>query len=544
MASGAVTPGAISATDTRPRPVSDALAGGRWEALARGLAWGAFGVILVLAGLAPIVRTGDAHQYYAMATALADLRPPALTSDEVAAFKAWLLAQPTSSAFPNSVGMIDQPPLVVAGRQELSHFWLYPLLVAPVIALTDLIALHPGYAFLAVNAALLGLALWQVQRAYSAVVALFLLASPLIWFVNKAQVEIFTVALLAIAMAQARRGRWLEAGLAAAVAATQNVPILAAVACFWAAGLLQQQRTNWRPITRRGLALVAATLVIGALHPAYYLWRLGVPTPQRLNGGINLRLPSPEQYLAVLLDPDLGLLPWLPLFGLLALTGLVVAFSPLTLNLGRTRPSPPRIGGPGRLDSNLRLTALCALVIGAGFLFAFAQTTNVNSGGTVHISRYALWLLPLGLPFLAATAGWLRPRLTALLPAAGALAVTAYAIAFQPAQPELYLNQSPQATFVTTWLPELYRPVPEIFAERQRHQDGRLRGSAATADCHVLLLLANPAFRDIPCRLTPAEATAANRLFAAGWQAAWITRPGPLALTDGGVAGVLPPPWP
>lgn len=537
MASRVGTPGAIPTAKPRPLPAG-LLLGGRWEALARGLAWAAFGVILVLAVLAPIVRTGDAHQYYAMATALADLRPPALATNELAAYKAWLLAQPDGSEFAGAVGMIDQPPLIVAGRQELSHFWFYPLLVAPAIGLTGLLSLHPGYAFLAVNAALLGLALWQVQRAYSAIVSLVLLASPLIWFVNKAQVEIFTVALLAIAMAQARRGRWLEAGLAAAVAATQNAPILAAVVCFWAAGLLHQRRTGWRPITRRGLALVAATLVIGALHPIYYLWRLGVPTPQRLNGGINLRLPSPEHYLAVLIDPDLGLLPWLPLFGLLALIGLVLVFSPLTPNLGGTRPSSPRIWGPGGLT--LRLTAVCALVIGAWFLVVFAQTTNVNSGGTVHISRYALWLLPLGLPFLAATADWLRPRLPALLPVAGGLAVIAYAIAFQPGQPERYLSQSPQAAFITTWLPELYRPVPEVFAERQRHQDGRLRGSAATADCHVLLLLADPSRRDIPCRLSSAEAGAADRLFAAGWQAAWITRPGPLSLTDGGVSGALP----
>jgi hypothetical protein len=456
-----------------------------------------------------------------MATALADLRPPALTAEEVAAVKAWLLTQPDGSGFAGSVGMIDQPPLIVDGRQELSHFWLYPLLVAPAVWLTSLLALHPGYAFLAVNAALLGLALWQVQRAYSAVVGLLLLASPLIWFVNKAQVEIFTVALLAIAMAQARRGRWLEAGLAAAVAATQNAPILAAVACFWAAGLVRQLRAGRQPITGRGIALVLATIIIGALHPVYYLWRLGVPTPQRLNGGIHLRLPSPEHYLAVLLDPDIGLLPWLPLFGLLAAVGLVVI------------TKVP-------YDLNLRLTALSALAIGGWFLFVFAQTTNVNSGGTVHVSRYALWLLPLGLPFLAATAHWLGPRLRALLPVAGTLALVAYAIAFQPGRPEVYLSQSPQAEFVTAWLPRLYRPVPEIFFERQRHQDGGVRGSVATGDCHVLLLDAGSDWRDLPCRLSPDEASAADRLFATGWEAAWINRPGPLSLGASGVSGALP----
>ena len=61
------------------------------------------------------------------------------------------------------------------------------------------------------------------------------------------------------------------------------------------------------------------------------------------------------------------------------------------------------------------------MVIGLGFLFVFAQTTNVNSGGTVHMSRYALWLLPLSLPLLEATVSWLRPYAPALLPIAAGL---------------------------------------------------------------------------------------------------------------------------
>jgi hypothetical protein len=186
------------------------------------------------------------------------------------------------------------------------------------------------------------------------------------------------------------------------------------------------------------------------------------------------------------------------------------------------------------------LAALCGLVIGAWFLFVFAQTTNVNSGGTVHVSRYALWLLPLMSPLLAATADWLQPRLPVLLPALGGLAVLVYAAAFQPVQPERYVTQSPQAAFFTSLLPELYRPVPEIFYERQVGGDGGVRGSAATASCNVILLHAVEQAQ--PCALSPEEEAAAGNLFASGWEAAWVIRPGPLGLGEGGVTGALPPP--
>jgi hypothetical protein len=481
----------------------------------------------------------------------------------VAAYKAWLQAQPADSGFASSVRAVDQPPLIVDGRQEFSHFWLYPLLAAPVIALTAQIDLHPGYAFVAVNAVLLALALWQVQRAYSPVVSLLLLASPLIWFVNKAQVEVFTLSLLCIAMAQARRGRWLWAALAAALASTQNAPILLAVAVFWGAGLLRQLLMRRRqPVTPSGVALMLVTVAVGALHPAYYLWRLDVPTPQQLNGGINLHPPTVEKYLAVLLDLDIGLLPWVPLTGLVALAGAVLIWrrhwvggpyqpvssafqnQPDAVPWSPTPQSDDRNGSTAkhRVESvlDLRLAALCGVVIGLGFLFVFAQTTNVNSGGTVHMSRYALWLLPLGLPFLEATASWLRPYVPALLPITAGLAVIAYGIVFQPGQPEHYVTQSPQAAFITTWLPEWYRTVPEIFYERLQHADGGVRGSAATPTCRVILLQADsPA---PPCPLSAGEAAAAQELFATGWHAAWITRPGPLGLGPGHVTGALPRP--
>jgi hypothetical protein len=206
------------------------------------------------------------------------------------------------------------------------------------------------------------------------------------------------------------------------------------------------------------------------------------------------------------------LLAWAPLVGIVGLVGLV--------GLARTRGVTAALA-----DRDRRLAGGCALVCGAWFLFAFAQTTNVNSGGTVQMSRYAMWLLPLSLPFLDAAAGRLAP---ALLPFVGVVAFACYAIAFRPSLPERYVTPSPQSEALNAWLPGLYRQVPEVFYERQRGVDGGVRGSAANRGCTVILLDVDAP--DQPCPLSPSERAQADRLFAAGWRAVWITRPGRLGL--------------
>jgi hypothetical protein len=126
------------------------------------------------------------------------------------------------------------------------------------------------------------------------------------------------------------------------------------------------------------------------------------------------------------------------------------------------------------------------------------------------------------------------------LPIAATLALVGYGLFFHPARAEAYIEPSPQAELLVTWLPELYRPVPEIFYERQQAVDGGVWGSAASDNCRIILLHANDP--DVPCQLSPEETAAAERLLEQDWQAVWVVRPGPLALTGGGVTGAVAAP--
>src|SRR5918994_4637539 len=145
---------------------------------------------------------------------LPHLPPPSLSPDEESAYRAWLQTQSQESGFPDGARAIRQPALVRDGRQEFSHFWIYPLLATPATGIATIVGAHPLVAFTITNALLLGAALWATARTFGSVPALLVIASPLVWFLARAQVEIFTVALLCLAMAAAVRGRWGWAALA------------------------------------------------------------------------------------------------------------------------------------------------------------------------------------------------------------------------------------------------------------------------------------------------------------------------------------------
>jgi hypothetical protein len=489
----------------------------------------ALAVVVALSLTAIPRRTGDAQQYLAMAMQLSHARPPSLDAGTAAQYLAWLEAQPAASGFPDGARAVRQPALIRDGRQEFSHFWLYPLLTVPAMVVTDTLGAHPLVAFILTNAVLLVMALSFVARVFGLPSALLLLASPLVWFVARAQVEVFTLSLLCLAMAAAATGRWGWGALAVAVASTQNLPIAATIPLFWV-GALAHWIADWKPSgqtvrpqrmdTRRALVFGAASLVIPLLHPAYYLWRLGVVTPQQLNGGIQSGSPSWGRYLAILIDPDIGLLWWVPATSLIVFVGGLI----LVRSLLRRRVGDRGTASPAFPPSDRQLAAAClvALAMAVWFLFVFSQTSNVNSGGTVFMSRYGLWLLPLALPAVAAGTRRLDRQTPGLATMAALALFGVYLLLFRPDQPERYTDHSPQAAWLMTHLPALYRPLPEVFVERTRHIDGGPRLSAADPACRLIFLLASAP--DQPCSLTLPELSAAQAQFGRGVTGIWIRR--------------------
>jgi hypothetical protein len=497
--------------------------------IANALLWTSFALTVILSLLATPRRTGDAQQYVAMALQLSELRPPSLTPVDEERLQEWFASQPSQSGFPDGTRALRQPALVQNNRQDFSHFWLYPLLVAPVLRMASALDAHPLAAFTVVNAVLFGATIWATSRVFGTLAAMVIVASPLVWFVGRAQVEIFTISLLCLAMAAAASRRWGWAAIAAAIAATQNLPIAAAVPLFWTAAmadwlLTRKPASNINPgRARRALAYALAATGIVLPHPAYYLLRLGVITPQQLNGGIAGEWPTLERYFAPLIDADIGFLAWIPVAAILAVIGGIVA-------LRSTR------NWDGAAFCSL-LPILCGTILAAWFLFVFAQTTNVNSGGTVFISRYALWLLPLTLPALSIPTRSLQAHWPVVALAVGIGIFAIYLGYFHPDQPERYVEHSPQAMWLMAQFPTDFHQLPEIFVERSDHVDGGPRLSAASPNCQIIFLRKQEP--DLPCALTSVERSAAANLFAAAAGAVWIRRDGD-GLSAVGPAVLLP----
>jgi hypothetical protein len=369
---------------------------------------------------------GDGLEYLAMSLNLARGSPPALTGEEL---------RLAAATFGDPEELIRVPELVGAdGRQDFPHFWFYPLLGAPFVRAAAALGVSPIFGFSALNLLLLCCAAWVLAGRLSPAAVLLVAGSPLVWWIDKAHTEVFTVSLLSIAAVLLETAPpWALPFLAAAAA--QNPPVLAllALALAYVARIAAPRDPRLR-------VAVPLALGLGALHPLYYWWRIDRLSP--LLGGTTPHLPSAKELLAVLADPNLGILPHFPVLALLF--GLGVRW--LVRSAGWRRPG-----------SWLLLAAVASL------LFAFAQTSNLNHGATPGPSRYGLWLIPFAVPVLIALEDPLRRAGFAMLAVASFVGSLA---GFHPRLPESYLEPGALARWLWTKAPGLDNPLPEVFAER------------------------------------------------------------------------------
>jgi hypothetical protein len=401
---------------------------------------GAAALISALLWMSTPRVVGDGGEFLTVATRLAHFESPAMTRAEV-----------DSAAVPIQVVPARD------GRFETVHFWTYSLLAVPALWLTNAVGMQPTWAFTFLNCALLAGAALVILESRSAPSAgiMFLVISPILWWVDKVHSEVFTYSLLLSALALLAARPWLGAVLAA-IASTQNPPIAAVIPLVWILFPEARSRKWW---------LIVA-IAIALIHPMYYMWRIGYWTPL-LDG--DLRIPTAVRLAAIPFDLNIGLLPNAPFFVLTVVVGAVAS-----LRQGVV---------PRREWLLVTLTAIW-------FLFAFAQKVNLNHGGTPSMSRYGFWLMPLAVPFLfgstkplgASAYRWSAPLMVCML------ASCVWSIAwFRPSLPEHWLEPTRVAMFQWTHYPGLLNPVPEIFAERLRHQDA-VNTLASTPGCEKILL--------------------------------------------------------
>jgi hypothetical protein len=351
-----------------------------------------------------------------------------------------------------------------------AHFWFYPALAVPFLPLVQVMSLDPFAAFVPVNVLLIGAAFWIASAVLAPTALLLLFASPIVWWTDKAHSEVFTFSLLTIALVAMRPsegGRRLHPGwavLCLAAAGAQNPPFLV-LAPVAAALLVAMKVVSARE--RRFLRFCAVSLVLSILHPAYSYWRQGRATG--LSVATHGQIPNIDEVLAVVRDSNIGLIANAPFLAVSVV--LVIALCAIRSRRGLIAPD-----------------VLCALAAAGLFLVSFSLTNNYNHGATPSMSRYALWLIPLAVPFLRQVREIAPPAAISWPLSALAIGSCLWSLAmFHPER-----SESRPVTWLANWLwtnhPSLDRPLPEVFVERLRGADREWWLPVPTLGCTKILL--------------------------------------------------------
>lgn len=356
------------------------------------------------------------------------------------------------------------------------HFWMYPAFVAPFLQITYWMGKSPAIAFVLCNWAFVFIAFiylvwgWGGTPAQKQLLAGLFLLSGTTYYVWWTHPEVFTASLLLLALMTASDRRYLWSMFLVAIAATQNPPLLlltAALAVMFAYDKHLIHLTCWRVSIRlkgnyQTILLSILALAI-ALAPVIFFYKvLGVSNPIVAAGAANMSLISLSRLNSLFFDLNQGMVVAIPgvFLGI-----LILSFLGILMAWRRKKPA-------GVLVPFLPL--LLGVLISIVMAVPALATTNWNHGQTVF-SRYAYWLsIPIIFGFVASLKALPRRWETGL----GAtviiiqlMTLAYYGIWGKNARSD-YLDFKPIARYVFLHYPELYNPVPEIFIERLRHQEG------------------------------------------------------------------------
>jgi hypothetical protein len=357
------------------------------------------------------------------------------------------------------------------GRLYDYHFWGYSLVGLPARHLVALLGLDPLRALPLTNAVLFLLALvaagglpWPAGRRL--VLGGLLLFSPALAFLLWPHPEVFSFALVSVALCLSLSGWRSLAILAAALASVQNPPLVLLVGLLWLRALAGMVMKGEKATAARGgirAVLGPSLAALPALGPAaFFQWQFGVfnlsVRPSEAAQSLSL-----SRALDLIVDPNLGVFLHAPLTLLLALAGALAA-------LAHRRPLP------------------AVLVFGLLPLLTFACTANSNwNNDTSGPSRYVVWMLPILAVAAAAETGGpasRRPARVAAWALALAVATQAAAVLVRggPVAPSDFLEHSPVARWVLERWPALYSPAPEVFVERTLGHEGPYTGPVIYRD--------------------------------------------------------------
>jgi hypothetical protein len=376
-----------------------------------------------------------------------------------------------------STARVDTAGFVRAadGRLYTWHFWLYPALVSPFLALTELLRVPPLAAFLLCNWALVLITLgyvafrWGGMPSQKHLLASLFLLTGTTYYVWWPHPEVFTASLVLLALMAASDRRYGWSMLATALAAAQNPPLIVLLAALALKALFDQgllgagaRSAGNRPHGSRWTIQVIVGAFAVALAPVAFFWATSrVANPIAAVGAADTSLISVSRLESMFFDLNQGMAIGIP--------GVALGVAVLTV-VGLAQLRDRRNSGGWRVLRPIILGVTLSIIMAVPALAA----TNWNSGQSAF-SRYAYWLsIPITFAVVVSLAA-LPPRWRVTLGVsivAVQLVTAAYYGFWGNNARSDHVAFKPAARYVLLRFPELYNPEPEIFIERLRHREG------------------------------------------------------------------------
>jgi hypothetical protein len=364
--------------------------------------------------------------------------------------------------------------------QDFLHFWFYSGMVATFNWIPQLLGVDVGISFTLLHLTLLILVSIQIQRRFGELgllsFLLIVLFSPTLWFINKPQTEFFTFCLTVSGLVYFACSEFALACLSFSILSTQNPPF---AAVSLSAACCQLFKSGFGGLTIRDIILLVLAAVFCVIHPVYYLLRHDILSPLIAVYGATFKVPNWKEMTAWCIDPDIGLLLNWPL-GVLILVAFGISSWSFVTKKSVTFP--------------WRFIFFCFLYL-VILSFSQAMAANVNSGGTVSVTRYAMWYLCFFVFFLYSILLWQKSKpqkytiiFILLFLTLAVLSVEKYF----PSRPDTYLKPTAASRFLYRYLPNLYDPIPEIYIERNTGQErGCYDGIFSNQYCNKILAFRN-----------------------------------------------------
>jgi hypothetical protein len=437
-------------------------------------------IFFLIYRLFPQNRVGDGSEYILQYFGFLEGHRPWITSSAVTAYNEFFNSGEINYLVGSEQIQNTFSALSKGNTFDLNHFWLYSGLAAALHLFFKffLVELSVSDSFILLHGILFGLSVTVAWKKYSYIgvmsILLLLFGSPLFWYGNKIHTEFFTFTLVLLATIFAIQSKFLQASVSLAFASTQNPSFSAIVLVLIFLSIFKLNKKVFKPVN---LIQIVISLLLCGLHPAYYLWRQGVLTPQLKAGGASVG-GNLEHFFLWLADPDVGLFPNWPL-GIMLLS---LGFS-IYLKNRRTH----------RIDLFFSTFVIAFFLIS---LYAQSSTTNLNSGGTPGLARYALWYVGVFIPISYGVLVWLRrdnfsySRLLLLLSLVVVSVTSIYSNA--PMRPEQFTNPSISSKFIQENFSGLYSPPIQIFVGRYSGmgEDASI-SSVVGPDCRKIAVIAD-----------------------------------------------------